>query len=337
MPTVSPLFIDKIALTVALENEEARDRIHEWFNSDPHEVLGFQVSATRGGRFYWYSKEIVFNAETHCKLLAEYDTRAGAARILDDYDGDGESEPDIDIYAVTDSRRPFRIEWNPAQLLEVPEYQAAFVAIMQEWFGDALESEISNANITRIDLATDIWGININDIIAARADTTVISSGYGRDGLIQTIYLGGKNTDLRFVLYDKRQQLRGIVRAGQQARTRIEARIKQRLTFESLRTYQNPFERLTLREVSELIFGYRGNSPHHWDWFVDSCRQRGGEAALDLIRNSRTRRAWHNKVAMRDAPTWWDAQALWRGLREAIDQMGILPPRRRIRRSRNPY
>ena len=253
MPIASPLFIDKIALTIALDNEDARDRIHEWFHSDPHDIHGFSVAATRGGRFYGYSKEIVFNAETRCKLLAEYGPRGGARQIINAFDGDTEAEPDIDIEAVTDSRRPLRLEWNPAQLLAVPEYQAAFVAIMRDWFGEALQSELSNANITRIDLATDIDHININDLVIARSDTTVTSSTYGRDGLIQTIYLGGKNTDLRFAIYDKRaQQGSMVVDNGQLERTRIEARIKQRLTLDSLRTYDNPFARLTIREARHL-------------------------------------------------------------------------------------
>lgn len=340
MPTVSPLFIDKISLTIALDNHEARERISDWFiHRPPPDIRGFQISATRGGRFYWHSREIVFNADTRCKLLVEFDQRNGNRnridRIVEDYDGDSEGEPDIDTHAVTDSRRPMRLEFNPARLQEVPEYQSAFVAIMRDWFGDALESELSNANITRIDLATDIQGININRLIAARADTTVMSTAYGRDGLNQTIYLGGKNTDLRFVIYDKRQQERGIVQAGQVERTRIEARIKQRLTFDSLRAYRNPFERLTIQEMRRLeILGCRGNSPHYRDWFLDSCKQRGGEAALNLIRNYRTRQAWHNKVEPRDAPTWWNPETLWAGLEDAITRMELWPTQRRVRRSR---
>lgn len=335
MPSATPLFIDKIALTIALNDEAARDRIHEWFMGEHRDIHGYQVSATRGGRFYWFSKEIVFNPETHCKLLVEYDPRAGTPRLLEEYEGDGESEPDIDLAAVTDSRRPFRLEWNPAQLLAAPEYQAVFLAIMQEWFGDALDTEIANANITRIDIATDIRGLNIDRIIATRLDTSVMSTGYGRDGLTQTVYLGGKNTDLRFVIYDKRAQQRGRVTERQRALTRIEARIKQRLTFDTLLAYPNPFQRLTLSEIRQLEVRQPGNSSHQWDWFVDSCKQRGGEAALNLIQNSRTRRNWFNKVVHREPPTWWQPDTLWEGLRNAIDQIGIFSRPRRSRRSRN--
>lgn len=330
MPAASPLFVDKIALTIALDNEDARDRIHEWFQSGPHEIRGFPVSATRGGRFYWHSKEIVFNAETHCKLLAEYDPRESARFFRQSYVGDAESEPDVDIGAVTDTRRPFRIEFNPAQLLAVPEYQAAFVAIMRDWFGGAQEAELSNANITRIDFATDIEHVDITDLVIARNDTTVRSATYGRNGRTETIYLGDKNSDLRFAIYDKQAQKGGMVPL-----TRIEARIKHRLTFESVYRYSNPFERLLIREINKLEVGTRGNSPHYWGWFVSACQLHGLQQALGDIHNQRTRRTWRNKVAEREAPTWWNPQSLWEdGLREAISRIELWPTRRRVRRFR---
>ncbi len=330
MPAASPLFVDKIALTIALDNRDARDRIHAWYRDDPDEIRGYRVSATRGGRFYGVSKEIVFNAETHCKLLAEYLPRGGARAILQSYEGDTESEPDVDIEAVTDTRRPFRIEFNPAQLLAVPEYQAAFVAIMRDWFGDAQEAELSNANITRIDFATDIEHVDITDLVIARNDTTVRSATYGRDGRIETIYLGDKNSNLRFAIYDKRAQRGGMV-----PRTRIEARIKQRLTFESVYEYHNPFERLLIREIDKLEVGTGRNGRHYWGWFVCACQLQGLQKALGDIRNENTRREWRRRVAEREAPTWWNPQSLWNDeLREAINRIELWPTRRRVRRFR---
>lgn len=335
MPTASPLFIDKIALTIALHDVAARERIQEWFHSPERTVFGVPVLPTRGSRFYWFSREIIFNPETRCKLLVEFGPRAGAVQQITEYDGDPESEPDLDLHAVTDPRRPLRLEWNPDQIAAQPEYQAAFNNMMQFWFGEALSAEMLNARITRIDLATDIRGLNIDRIIAARSDTTVVSTTYGRDGITQSHYLGSKNSDLRFVIYDKRAQQRGRVRGGQYERTRIEVRIKQRLTISSLRAYANPFQRLTIREVQQLIIG-RQNSPHIWTWFVDSCKRRGGEGALDLINNARTLAEWHNRVRVREEPTWWDSEVLWDGLDDAINRLDLFP-RSRVRRRPRPY
>lgn len=331
MPTASPLFVDKISLTFALHDESAHGRISEWFVGDTTSVRGYPVSWTRGSRFYSHSKEIVFDAASNCKLLAEFHRRGRLTQQPREYERDPETEPDVDIQAIHD-RRPFRLEWNPAQLLEVPDYQAAFVSIMQDWFGNALAEEMIGANVTRIDLATDIRGLNVNRIIAVRNDTTVTSAGYRRDGKIQSLYLGGKNTSLRIVIYDKRAQRRERVRGGQYERTRIEIRLKQRLTFDALRNYPNPFSRLTIRELRQMEISYPQNSPHYWDWFVDSCKVRGAEAALNLIRNSRTRRSWSNKIAEVEEPSWWRPEELWSGLNDAIYRLGLFPPMRRVRR-----
>lgn len=327
MPTASALFIDKIALTIALDDPAASDRISEWFHpSAIRTIYGYPVLRTRGGRFYSQSREIVFDAEAPCKLLAEYFPRENRRRrireIVRNNEGHAELMPDIEI---EDARRPLRLEWNPSQMLAVPEHQQAFLDIMRYWFGEALEAEIANATITRIDLATDINHLKIGDLVISRNDTTVTSTTYSRRGRIQTIYLGNKNTNLRFAIYDKAAQQGGSIE-----RTRIEARIKKRLTFDSIFDYSNPFARLAIREAINLEIRAPGNSEFVWDWLIDSFRQRGGEAALNLVRNSRTRAKWRNKIAVQETPRWWDPQALWDdGLLEAIRRMGLHPRRRR--------
>jgi Ni,Fe-hydrogenase III component G len=69
MPTCSPLFVDKIALTIALDDETARDNISNWFHDDSPRLQGYEVSRTRGGRFYWYSKKIIFDDDRECSVL----------------------------------------------------------------------------------------------------------------------------------------------------------------------------------------------------------------------------------------------------------------------------
>ena len=72
-----------------------------------------------------------------------------------------------------------------------------------------------------------------------------------------------------------------------------------------------------------------------------SLEKGGVEEALELqkalgdIRNPRTRRAWRNKVAEREAPTWWNPQSLWdEGIEDAISRIELWPTRRRVRRFR---
>lgn len=337
MPTCSRLFIDKLALTIALDNPLAHANVSEWFHSPEDSFHGYDVSWTRGGRFYSLSKKITFDADRESHVLVEYDRRPGALTALNlAITEDAESEPDIDICALRDGRRPFRIEYNPNKLGEVPEHHEAFLSIMREWFGDAFSEEMGGVNITRIDFATDVRGININSLVACRQDTTVVSTSYGRDGSIQTIYLGSKNSDLRFVIYDKREQQRGRVSAGRYDRacTRIEVRLKKGLSLAQLRSYANPFTNLMICELSSLEVNGQKNSLHYWDWLVGASKQDGLEATLNRIRNPRTRSAWTRKVLERDEPIWWHPGDLWGGLRQAIDAIGLFPPERHIRRTR---
>jgi len=99
--TCSPLFIDKIAMTIALDDETASDEISNWIVEDSDSFLGYRVSRTRGGRFYWYSKKIVFDEDRECSVLVELDRRTGVVERLEVQHGeDAESEPDIDICAI---------------------------------------------------------------------------------------------------------------------------------------------------------------------------------------------------------------------------------------------
>lgn len=337
MPTCTPLFVDKLAMTIAMDDEGTRDRISHWLLSDDTHFHGFEVTRTRGGRFYSLSKKIIFNADRKGTVLVEYESRRSIPRSTNaSAVVDAEAELDLDFRAHSDGRRPLRIEFNPATLREVPEHYETFQRIMREWFGNALSSEMYSANITRIDLATDVRNLNINRIIACRNDSTVISTTYGRDGSIGTHYLGGKNSDVRFVIYDKRAQLRGRVIANRfdRALTRIEVRLKVGLSLNDLRSYPNPFQSLEIREIESLEVNGQRSMPHYWDWFVAATKQDGLEATLNRIKNPKTRRVWMDRVLQRTAPNWWQPNELWAGIRHAINEVGIFPAERHIRRTR---
>lgn len=331
MPTACPLFVDKLAVTLALRDPDAHAAVLGWFSETTDRRDGYAVRSTRGGRFYSQSKEIVF--DENCKVLAEFNSCWGEDDDIPEY-RDAESEPDLDVCAIRDTRRPLRLEWNPARMVEAPEYRAAFMRLLRDWLGDSFSAEMQDANITRIDLAVDVESLDINNIGVSRADTTVISTNYGRDGLMQSLYLGAKNTDLRFVIYDKRAERGGLIVPRQVALTRFEARIKHRMKVSELFDFPNPFARLTVREFLSMEVNVARNSQHVWRWFVDTCKWRGAEAAIDLIRNSRTRAAWHRKFVERDRPRWWSPNEIWSGLRSAIDDVGVFRVERHIRRSR---
>lgn len=310
MPICSPLFVDKISLTLAVEDAGAIGRIQE---SVLHEgrVGGFPFIRAQRDDGYRHSREIVFDND--CKVLVQCSPRRRSEQ------GRG---------------WPLRLEWNPAKLGSSVEYHAAYLSILNGWFRDALEREMWRATITRIDFAIDIRGLNVNRLVVARTDATVKSSLHlGRDGQLESNYLGSmKDSRLLYLIYDKRTERGGRVHGGGFERTRIEARVKNRLSVPGLWSMLNPFAKLTIREFREMEISSGGNGRYQWDWFIDSCRVRGLEAALNLISNARTRQIWRNRVVELESPDWWSPEEIWGGLHDAIEQLGLFHRPSRIRR-----
>lgn len=331
MPQATPAFIDKIAMTLPLSNPIAFDRLTGWLSGDESSLAGYPVTMTRGGRFYWYSKEI--HLSDRCKVLIEGDHRTRFTRRPMVETDDPELEADIDVVAIND-RRPLRMEWNPSSINAHPALIDGFGRVIDELFGSARASEFGSANITRVDVATDVVGLDINRLIACRNDTTVCSTTYGRDGITQTMYLGGKNTALRYIVYDKRAQLHGRSDSDAPPITRIEVRLKQTLNYLALRNHENLFDRLLLREIGERGHLGEQNNSHYWPWFVDACRERGAQAALGLIQDAKTRQRWRQKIRDIESPAWWRPEEIWGGLPRAVAQLNLFPPRVRCIR---PY
>ena len=325
MPQTSELLIDKIALTIDFPNESVERIFEDWFNYT-ETASEYPIVNTRGSGLYSRAKEIVF--DTDCKLLVEYHSRGLRYAARTTATG-ANIERDIDVTAAQD-RRPIRLEFNPSKLNEVPPYKSAFIRLLNEWFGDHRASTFSEANITRIDFAVDVWGQRIDSLCVARADTTVASCSYSKDGRIQTQYLGSPNSALRFAVYDKQAQSGcGTVR------TRIEARLKQRLTFDALRFIRNPFELILIREAQQLLIESDRNSQHIKRWFLSSCLTQGLQATLAQIRNPKTRSSWRNQLVLLDDPEWWSPGDLWAdGLPSAIAKLELWPSPNRRRRFR---
>lgn len=327
MPHRSPLFVDKISLTLAVSDTGARGRISEAILHQDR-VGGVAFRRTHRDGHYRHSKELVFDND--CKVLVQY----SPSRRPPGQEGNAGPESDQVIQAIRDRRRIMRLEWNPSTLTAVPAYRSAFLEILRGWFGDSLAHEMWAARITRIDFAIDVRGLNINRIAVARNDTTVKSSLYlGRNGQTESNYLGSiKDSDLLYLLYDKRTERRGRVRGGPFERTRIEVRIGQGVSVPDLFALENPFAKLTIREFRELEICSGANGRYQWDWFIDSCKLRGLEGALNLISNARTRQMWRNRVVELESPDWWRPEEIWGGLRDAIEQIGVFERPSRIRR-----
>jgi hypothetical protein len=323
MPSCSPLFIDKLAVTLEVRDETVRDFLEDMLQHQDH-LGGYALLSE--GRVPYFRLAKTLQLSDKCKVL--FQCIPTSFRQRRNSRDDPESSPDTDVEPVR-QRRFLRMEWNPSIIEETPALRSDFLGILRNIFGDTMEEEFLSARITRIDLATDVRQLPIEQIAVARQDNTVSSAiYYGRDGRPQTIYLGAKDSDLRFAIYDKRAQSGGRVRSLAFARTRIEARIKARLDFSTLLHYQNPFSQLLIREYVAMVIGDRTNAQYQWEWFLDSCKARGLEAALSLV-PGRSRYNWSQRVTSREPPNWWNPDELWEGLGLAIERLGFLGARSR--------
>lgn len=323
MPVCSPLFIDKLAVTLEVRNESTRDFLEDTLQHG--DDFGDYPLISEGRIPYFRFAKTLQLAEG-CKVLFQCTpTNFRQPRRSSD---DPESSSDTDVEPVR-QRRFLRMEWNPSIIEENPTTHSNFIDVLHRIFGDRVEDEFLSARITRIDLATDVRHLPIDAITVARSDNTVASAiYYGRNGRPQTIYLGAKDSDLRFAIYDKRAQTGGRI-----ARTRIEARIKERLDFRTLLRYGNPFSQLLIREYVAMVVGDRPNAQYQWEWFLDSCRTRGLEASLNLA-PGRSRYNWSQRVTSREPPNWWHPDELWQGLRPAIERLELFDVRSLTRRGR---
>ena len=136
------------------------------------------------------------------------------------------------------STRGLRLEFNPANLCRRGR------AFVRRIVGALRRKE--RVRISRVDIAVDVSvPMGWFQIIGSRT-RKVTTVGTGQQ--LESLYLGAKNANLHFAIYDKRQERhdKANVAVGEPL-TRIEARFKNRSwTAEQIRDIPDPFERLRI-------------------------------------------------------------------------------------------
>lgn len=186
----------------------------------------------------------------------------------------------------------------------------------------AYEKLYKSAPITRIDLAADITGHHYRELIPHRPKVHK-SELWSSSTKVGGIYLGGKNSKLRFCIYDRKKKM--ARKLGEIVKhknlTRIEARVRGTgLTAEAL-TYAmpNPFESLQIA----LLKKAQKIDPHllWWQKFLEQAVLHGSAAALsglsDKLKTDARMRLTQAKAH------WWNPSALWAGRDKSL---GMLVP-----------
>jgi hypothetical protein len=187
---------------------------------------------------------------------------------------------------------------------------------------------ITNGKVTRVDVAVDIVGVHLADLLLS------IESGgkhhwyYSEKGKPETGYLGIKKSDknAKWITYNKRQQIKDS--SGQSAEqaygglshTRIEYHAMPNKPFPALNTVSNPFNEISLAFPKAP----KGVKPHAWTFFLDSCARRGQPAALALLPEGKLRKTYQQAVDAGHA-SFWRPDKIWEAWPDALLNSGVVP------------
>ena len=178
------------------------------------------------------------------------------------------------------NNRPFvHISLNPSGLAkkEIKEIASSLKYLLGD---EVYESLYTEGKVSRLDIACDIKNIIFEDLVFNRNRQR--SSGYynvGPDGHIGSVYLGNKDSNLRYRIYDRnlKNKSKGIIPKPYPV-TRIEAEIKETLTLCDIHKVNNPFTGFGIYKISHLVDDNRIPLS-----FCDSIYRRGLTGALQML------------------------------------------------------
>lgn len=213
------------------------------------------------------------------------------------------------------------------------------------------EYSLDSLRITRLDVAIDILDAYIHRLLATvprhpqtRPRLQKSCLYCSPTGTTQTLYIGDKNSELHYCIYDKNRNQHLPRGHEEPIVTRFEARIKHTLYPSQLAALQNPLAGLDVIDFPRLEDSAAQDELA--PWFLDSCRHRGLHAALRLCRNSRERIRYRRLIHEAGTAAWWNPEESWNvGWVDAVnpilrvfheEEVSTMRRRRRRRRRRRP-
>tara|TARA_R110002111_G_scaffold206250_4_gene270625 strand:+ start:284 stop:1177 length:894 start_codon:yes stop_codon:yes gene_type:complete len=189
-----------------------------------------------------------------------------------------------------------RVEFNPANCLE--ETLNLLDTILPN---GAREDLLVSGRITRLDVNTDLYEVDLNDILVF-VPRVQINRVYSRKLGLETIEYGSRKSLKSMSCYDKKLEMRkrGKILLEHDAMTRFEIRFNKKLPkFFDLASMENPFEKVEVYEIPN--FKEQTEALMH---FIDACRFRGPNNAITQLSIS-SRRKYNRKLRDFSEPYWW--------------------------------
>ena len=217
-----------------------------------------------------------------------------------------------------------RLEFNPDRLgperLSFFKQQLAEVSYQQLTYAQV----VGSARITRVDIACDLANVPTAGVICRYHKPAKWHVYFAPDGNVESIYMGVKSGGgpADALVYDKRQEQldkKRLLDFWGLEHMRVEIISRKRPFLKNLGALDSPFH------LVDLFFPRVVQPPdeaHTWETFLDSCRQRGVEGALDLlpqnIRPLYAERLEESKVLI------WRPEKIWAKWNVTVESSGLL-------------
>ena len=217
-----------------------------------------------------------------------------------------------------------RLEFNPRALggpgMDFLKYEIEALQVGGLNFQDIA----TNGKITRVDVAVDLIGIGIHDLIFRCSEGGKSHCYFSEAGQLETGYFGLKdsNKNCPWVAYDKKQQLLELQEElpyGGNSYTRIEYHSKLNIKLASLPAMKNPFCFFSVAYAKTP----NGTPTHVWQHFLDSCRHRGVDRALELMPPG-PRKALYSETLNLSHEAFWKPAVIWAAWPEAVFTSGLI-------------
>lgn len=207
-----------------------------------------------------------------------------------------------------------RMEWNPYKAgPKGMEYlKAMLTSMLPEGYGQV----IKNGKVSRLDIALDLPGTHLDDLLIKANQMRTAMHRAGTDGRLETVYLG-RPTSNQVVAYDKNKELSKSGKGGVGDMTRIEFRLKPQMPMIKLPSIKNPLRRLIIHDLSCWTSGL----PPTFALFRDACRIRGMKAALQM---AGPHAPLITKALKPTVQSWWQPDVLWSAWGEVLEASELL-------------
>jgi hypothetical protein len=298
-PPTAEICIDKVSITLDVEKDDAidhknaiRETMFDFAKQAKYPFTKFGRISAKGGRY-------------------EAALRIHAPNEPGDVNGPWSKE----IFATLQCNPKngqggfLRLEWNPAKWTRSGSSLLLGTLEQVMFYTPQFDQLLSNARVTRVDVALDIPGILPGDYLWA------VSGGHYREwrlhsGKLETLYLGAKDATKGFIrIYDKG------VETGEPGlkMTRVERVFRSnKLRLQDLPARSNVFHSLRCYDVYAALTGLGplGVPPMHRNTAHDTCCLRGLGPGVDRFENVKLQKALM-KAIKPSVPAFWDPSAIW--------------------------